>query len=468
MDVLLSKKTALKRRASLSLLFGSQKPTFATLNDKPTRYYDFVDAPALHKPSSTLIDRQDIPPELESKIKYACSLLAYRIDQGVLSPPKNQIQRSTTRTGLAEHIPAKAQLDSKYPVSKTGTQTGYDSGVGLTQQPSMQTMRVLHSRSGDASDAGDTTTVSIFSNSNTRTGTSCSNTSVINSTTQSPKQNGDELQSMTGANILGCSQDQDRDKKAFLTELSHPLSSHPVTNANIDDSTPNDDAVEVFLNPNTAIAANFSSETLSSHPSPSLGLSRVPANQYQPSNLRDSYQAQYQEQELDIIGLGATYTKTQFQYGRSRSIIIDSDGRARLLTPDEETQRNKALQQAVLAKMSPGFMKYNPIPNRQPSARQKRESAVPAVRGEENNGDKTRSRFSRLGFMRSFHQTDDSSMGMENGNGSTSGSTRNSWMRKLRSLRKEGRMSHQKERGSSSVLKKVGNFFTIRDNLSPT
>ncbi|KAL3488286.1 hypothetical protein BJX62DRAFT_181003 [Aspergillus germanicus] len=489
MDVLLSKKTALKRRASLSLLFGSQvgvyyqylvclgatnikqKPTFATLNDKPTRYYDFVDTPALRKPATPLIDRQDIPPELESKIKYACSLLAYRVEQGVPSPPRNQIQRRTTRAGFGGQMPAKAQLESKYSASKMGTQTGYDSGVSLTQQPSMQTMRVLNSRSGDASDSSDTRTVSIFSNT-TRTGTSCSNTSAINSTTQSPKQNGNELQSMTGEDVPGHAQYQDCDTKAFLTEASQPLSSHPMTNISGHSPSTTNNRVEVFLKPDITTITNLSSETLSSHPSPSLGLSRVPAHQCQPSNLRDSYQAQEEGQDPNIIGLGTTCTNNEPHHGRSRSIIIDSDGRARLLSPDEESQRNKALQQAVLAKMTSGFMKYNPIPIRQPSERRRKESTSSVTQDEQADGNKRHSRLSQLGLLRPFMETEGSSTGIENDKQGGSNSKRSVLRRKLRlgPGSREDEEAHQKESGGVSVLKKVGRklFSRKRGGCSPT
>ncbi|KAL4909393.1 hypothetical protein BDW74DRAFT_80613 [Aspergillus multicolor] len=346
MDALLSKKTALKRRASLSLLFGSQKPTFAAvLDDKPTRYYDFVDTPSPPKRPSPFISRQEISPELESKIRYSCSLLVYRIQQGVPSPRSNP-NRQAVRDE-PESITSKTQLVSNHPASKAGLEpasvTGYDSGVGLTQQPSMQTMRVLHSRSGDASDAGDTRAVSIFSN--TRTGTSCSNISTEPSCTQSsshsPRQN--ELKSTIGATITGYRQPY-HSAKAFLIDSSLPLSELPPYKEDAQDS-------KVFLNP-TATITNLSSETLSSHPSPRLGLARVSALTQQPkptfnppntSNLR-----------------------------KSRSIIMDSAGQARLLTPDEEAQRNKALQHAVLSKLTPGFMRYKPA--RVPSQRQQQDN----------------------------------------------------------------------------------------------
>ncbi|KAL4919486.1 hypothetical protein BDW62DRAFT_179019 [Aspergillus aurantiobrunneus] len=347
MDVLLPNKTAPKRRNSLSRLFGSQRPTFATLDNKPTRHYDFVDTPGQPKFLSHLIDRQNISPDLESQIRYSCSLLAYRIEQGVPSLPNDQVGRRAVRNGPAENIATKAQIVSKYPSSKAGPEgaliTGYDSGVGLTQQPSMQTMRVLHSRSGDASDSGDTRSASVFSN--TRTGTSCSNTSAINSTelsctqssSHSPREN--ELQSLTGTNITGYTQQQNHATKSFLTDSS-PSDPQPYEKVSPED-------VEVFLNPTGTIITNLSSETISTQSSPSLGLFRVAALNQQPTT---------------------SNPESETANTNSRSIIIDKTGHARLLTPDEESQRNTALQEAVLARMTLGFMRHNPI--REPPRRQ--------------------------------------------------------------------------------------------------
>ncbi|KAL6239616.1 hypothetical protein BDW75DRAFT_236221 [Aspergillus navahoensis] len=339
MDVLLSKKTAPKRRASLCLLFGSQKPTFAAaLDEKPTRYYDFVDTPSPPKRPSPFISRQEISPELESKIRFSCSLLAYQIEQGIPSLTNNPASRCTVQDGPGESITTKAQIVSKTVKTDLASVTGYDSGVGLTQQPSMQTVRVLHSRSGDASDAGDTRAVSIFSN--TRTGTSCSNTSAEpsypQSSSRSPRTN--ELKSTTGITITGYRQPKHvHSTKAFLTGSSPALSEPPPDKEDIEDTN-------LFLNP-TSPVTNLSSETLtlSSHPSPSLGLTRVPAAPQHP------------------ITTFASHVNPNSSLRKSRSIIIDSAGNAHLLTPDEEAQRNKALQHAVLSKMTPGFLKYNPI-----------------------------------------------------------------------------------------------------------
>ncbi|KAL5041906.1 hypothetical protein BDW71DRAFT_156879 [Aspergillus fruticulosus] len=348
MDVL-TKKTAPKRHASLSLLFGLQKPTFAAaVDEKPTRYYDFVDTPSPPKRPSPFISRQEISPELESKIRFSCSLLAYQIEQGMPSLTNNSASRSAVQDGSGENITTKAQLVSKTAIPSV---TRYDSGVSLTQQLSMQTMRLLHSQSGDASDSGDTRTVSIFSN--TRTGTSCSNTSAElsypQSSSHSPRTN--ELKSTTGITITGYRRPKHRHStKAFLTESSPSptLSGPPLDKENIE-------GTNLFLNPTSTIT-NLSSETLtlSSHPSPSLGLTRVPAAPQHPTPTVTSH------------------ANSNSSLRKSRSIIVHSAGKARLLAPDEEAQRNKALQHAVLSKMTPGSLRYNPIhePSRPQGKRQ--------------------------------------------------------------------------------------------------
>lgn len=46
------------------------------------RYYDFVDTPGHFRPSSPLIERQQLPPELEADVRYACKLLFLAIERG--------------------------------------------------------------------------------------------------------------------------------------------------------------------------------------------------------------------------------------------------------------------------------------------------------------------------------------------------------------------------------------------------
>ncbi|KAL3474551.1 hypothetical protein BJX99DRAFT_231544 [Aspergillus californicus] len=392
MDVLLSKKTGPKRRASLSLLFGSQKPTFAALNDKPTQYYDFVDTPAVSKPSSAVI-RQDISIDLESQIRWACAMLAYKIQQGVPSLPNTTAKR-TIRTGpiSTEDIASKTRikLQSKYSSPEVrpnkAPQTGYDSGVGLTQQPSMQTMRILHSRSG-ASDSDDITTTapSIFSNSGTRTGTSCSDASAHNShalscdqsSVQSPKQGA--MQEVTGMNVPPHAH-QNLDTRAFLSGPELPASDPNMA------TTPNPSDIEGFINPVTTTTTNLSCETLQSSPSPSLGLSRVQAAssnrpQHQDSNLDRNTDNPPRHQSASKSSMTGLFTSNinRKPNTNNKSIIIDIDGCAHLLTPDQESQRNKALQQAVIEKMRPGFVKSKAPSQRgakQPDAQTRPRTAI--------------------------------------------------------------------------------------------
>ncbi|PYI31532.1 hypothetical protein BP00DRAFT_168614 [Aspergillus indologenus CBS 114.80] len=185
----LTKDLLLKKRTSFSFLFGSksQKPTFAlhddNLDDQPPRYYDL----SPQKPNENAIarneaeddeddllsTRQELSPELEAQVRYACSLLVYRIEQGISSnycpnrakeaaaARKKRISTITAISTLSgSSAAAAAQVEAKYLLSSTtkklrsgmigrfgngifardGSEK-HDSGVGLTQQPSIATMR---------------------------------------------------------------------------------------------------------------------------------------------------------------------------------------------------------------------------------------------------------------------------------------------------------------------------------------
>ncbi|KKK26558.1 hypothetical protein ARAM_002961 [Aspergillus rambellii] len=367
MDLFTKTGTTLKKRASLSFRLGLQKPTFATLNEEPTRYYDFVDTPVLFRPSSPLIERQEISPELESNIRYACSLLVYRIEQGVPSPHRHRPATAMSPRGSVEDLRIKAQLESKYLAPKVGPEVAarkgkYDSGVVLTQQPSIQTMRALHSRSGEPSESEDNRTGSVFSNS--RTGTSCSSTNTSYSpgrswtspAVSSPKQNA--MLSMTGGNVMGCVQQENYDTKAFL-------SSSLKSEASPEDDSVSED-IEVFLDADTSTdedgAPLFSSPQALNNASPSLGITKDPKSKRQ-STLRDQ-PTESSIQESNLIGLGASGLEQSIN---PPSIIIDSRGRTHILTAEEETQRLEDLQQAVMAKMETGLIKSNPIRHPLPS-----------------------------------------------------------------------------------------------------
>ncbi|RAH75847.1 hypothetical protein BO86DRAFT_405210 [Aspergillus japonicus CBS 114.51] len=183
----LTKDLLLKKRTSFSFLFGSKKPTFAlhddNLDDQPPRYYDL----SPQKPNENAIarneaeddeddllsTRQELSPELEAQVRYACSLLVYRIEQGISSnycpnrakeaaaARKKRISTITATSTLSgSSAAAAAQVEAKYLLSSTtkklrngmigrfgngifardGSEK-HDSGVGLTQQPSIATMR---------------------------------------------------------------------------------------------------------------------------------------------------------------------------------------------------------------------------------------------------------------------------------------------------------------------------------------
>ncbi|RAH66026.1 uncharacterized protein BO66DRAFT_474507 [Aspergillus aculeatinus CBS 121060] len=186
----LTKDLLLKKRTSFSFLFGSKKPTFAlhddSLDDQPPRYYDL--SPQKHNENAIarneaeedednlLSTRQELPSDLEAQVRYACSLLVYRIEQGISSnycpnrakeaaaARKKRISTIAATSSLSgSSAAAAAQVEAKYLLSSTtkklrngmigrfgngifardGSEK-HDSGVGLTQQPSIATMREGH------------------------------------------------------------------------------------------------------------------------------------------------------------------------------------------------------------------------------------------------------------------------------------------------------------------------------------
>ncbi|KAA8647648.1 uncharacterized protein ATNIH1004_006342 [Aspergillus tanneri] len=151
-----------------------------------------------------------------------------------------------------------------------------------------------------------------------------------------------QMQSMTGASAIGHAQTPDQDTMNFLASAgkSPPSSSG--------DDRPDD--VEVFLNPDatlmsTGVASFSSPETLLNLPSPDFESSsnNAPSRQSQPNISSDT-----QVDETQMIGLGTSgIEKSEHQPG----IIIDRTGYMHVMTVEEETERNKQLQQAVMAKM---------------------------------------------------------------------------------------------------------------------
>ncbi|KAI9040202.1 uncharacterized protein KD926_008526 [Aspergillus affinis] len=354
MELLLSKKTStLRKRASLSFLFHSQKPTFAILQGPP-RYYDFVDTPVLFRLSSPFIDRQKISRELEADIRYACSLLVYRVERGVPSRATKQMSslpEKSTVTSANKSSATKPQIESKYSGPNVGPEAAalagiHDSGVGLTQQPSRQTMRVLHSSQSDKSSgsgagsnppAGQERCTTSYSAPPDPTSTErrSSHPSV-----SSPKQ--PEMQSMVGVAAIGHTQGPpDQDTRNFLADDSKSPSLDTVEDVS--------DDVEVFLNPDatlmaTGVASFSSPETLLNLSSPDAR-----ASDNQPSSWSHSAgSCTTQTDPTPMVGLGTTTVPAPEQQA---GIIIDSNGYMHVMSAEEESQRNVHLQQAVMAKM---------------------------------------------------------------------------------------------------------------------
>ncbi|KAK1145751.1 hypothetical protein N8T08_003989 [Aspergillus melleus] len=358
MDLLLPKKTStLRKRASLSFLFHSQKPTFAILQEGPPRYYDFIDTPVLFRPSSQFIDRQKISRELEADIRAACSLLVYRVERGVPSRATkhmSSLPEKSTVTSADKSSATRPQIECKYSGPNVGPEAAalagiHDSGVGLTQQPSRQTMRVLKSSQSDKPSG-------LGAGLNPPAGqerctTSCSAPPDPISTERrsshpsvsSPKQ--PEMQSMAGVAAVGHPQaPPNQDTRNFLADDSKSPSLDTV-----EDSA---DDVEVFLNPDatlmaTGVASFSSPETLLNLSSPDAR-----ASDNQPSRWSHSAgSCTTQTDPRQMVGLGTTAVPDPEQQA---GIIVDSNGYMHVMSAEEESQRNMHLQQAVMAKMQSG------------------------------------------------------------------------------------------------------------------
>ncbi|KAF9890998.1 hypothetical protein FE257_005255 [Aspergillus nanangensis] len=349
MDHLVSKKASsvMKNRPSLSLLFSPQKPTFTFADDEPSRYYNFVDTPVQHKPASPLIDRQAIDPDLESDIRFSCSLLIYRIERGVPAP-KDQSKKSEyaeTRPGTA--VP---QIDSKYQAPNVGPEAAalkgkFDSGVGLTAQPSQQTMRLLLQSSHSDRPSEFETSRSVFSQRRCTTAGSVT-TYTDNSSQRSLNSRQAEMQSMTGVTLSGQAPPQNHDTRAFLSGKEKPQS------PNTDDDDSSDD-VEVFLSPDAAFSSSgvpsfCSPPTTLSAASPSFGLSEDYASIQQ--SKRYEGPEVMTEGPGNSIGLGDSVENENYGPG----VVIDSNGFMHVLSAEEESKRDVGIRQAVMARMNAG------------------------------------------------------------------------------------------------------------------
>ncbi|OGM50205.1 hypothetical protein ABOM_001086 [Aspergillus bombycis] len=361
-SILRRKGTTMNRRGSISQLLHIQKPTFSVFQEQPTRHYDFVDTPGYNEPSSPSTHRQYISPELESDIRYACSLLVYRIERGVPSPPATQSSKPSTRMGNEKGEQSSAgqdrtvpQIDSKYFSPKVGAEVAalkdkLDSGVGLTQQPSRQTMRLLKSSHSDARpDSDERTAGSLFSQvRSTTSGSDTSYTENPNSQSLAKDPPQDRIQSMMG-NPIEDTQTKDQDTMSFLAGTCNSGRS---TDEALED-------LEVFLNPDVGLDSNgipsfTSPSTFLSSTSPNTGVSSGLTQSQQPGLIAQS--RLLEERPGAMAGLDPS------QSGKGENepgVIIDGNGFAHILTVAEEAQRNFNLQQAVMAKMKANTVESN-------------------------------------------------------------------------------------------------------------
>ncbi|KAB8078432.1 hypothetical protein BDV29DRAFT_166365 [Aspergillus leporis] len=226
----------------------------------------------------------------------------------------------------------------------------HDSGVGLTQQPSRQTMRVLQSSHSDEQfDSDDRAPGSLLSQ--IRSNTSASDTSYAeDSNSQPPIESSrqDEKQSMMG-NIMGDVQMKDQDTVSFLAGASK--SSSTADGAS--------DDVEVFLSPDGV----FESSGVPSFTSPLTSLSSNSASFGVSSNFTSNRQSQINDKSRFFGDRPVTMASVELSQsnedGHQPGVIIDSNGLTHILTVEEEAQRKLDLQQAVMAKMSAGAVGPN-------------------------------------------------------------------------------------------------------------
>ncbi|PWY79108.1 hypothetical protein BO70DRAFT_362888 [Aspergillus heteromorphus CBS 117.55] len=331
----LSRNSGVKRRTSFSFLFGSQKLPFALNNGQPTRYYDFVDTPGIYKPSSPLIERQNIPTELEAEMRYACALLVYRIEQGRHLPSSPTKRSRGMTTSSAPQDPSTiAQIDSKFISPKVGRDVAalkdkHDSGVVLTQQSSMQTMRVKPCQSNPQTKSADKTA--------SGPATTSDSSSSAHSCTAPPSRGSAQRQELA-AEPDAAIKDQ---TKAFLDGSE----SQPSTD---EDEDLSEDDVEVFLDPDAMVISggvhSFSSPQANlNKSSPSLGVSVDPSN----------------NQSTETGPADSVASLLEHRPG----VIIDRSGLAHVMTAAEESERDINLRQAVLAKMRTGTIAHASSPH---------------------------------------------------------------------------------------------------------
>lgn len=111
------------------------------------RCYNFIDEPGFFRPSSPLINRQELDEDLEDEVKHSCTLLVQSIDRGLPIWPCLEASAGagslSTSTGLAQPSPetrmkfqgrhlSPARMDYDIPVHKAE----HDSGVAFSNQSS--------------------------------------------------------------------------------------------------------------------------------------------------------------------------------------------------------------------------------------------------------------------------------------------------------------------------------------------
>ena len=327
--------------------------------------YDTIDGPIQHQPSSPLISRQKIAPQLEADVRYACSLLVYRIEQGVPAPGAHRAS-TTSGTAVQSAEVRAAQIESKYLTPSVGPEvakraTKFDSGVVLTQQPSMQTMRNLHSSHSDRrSDAG-----SVFSRN--RCATPGSNTTSawdtdpasgkasVKSPRKQPRQQkrpGDCMRSVNGAPVTGVPQTHvDMETLTFLMGPEPDDFQQPPT-VGPDDGR---EDLEVFLNADATFATggvpSFCSPALPHPAAPSFGLAHGDAST--PPRLPEPT-CDGPSATRPPVGLAEETDDDVADWSErpEPAVIIDSSGFMHIMTAEEEEERHQTLQQAVLARMN--------------------------------------------------------------------------------------------------------------------
>ncbi|KAE8150003.1 hypothetical protein BDV25DRAFT_140264 [Aspergillus avenaceus] len=247
----------------------------------------------------------------------------------------------------------------------------HDSGVGLTQQPSRQTMRHLKSSHSDKPFNSDEPRLG-SSSRQARCTTSSSKTGHLEGLNSSPPPTSHQEEDAQHGQ-------KDQDTVYLLTGASNPYTQWSVEEAS--------DDVEVFLNPDAPLES--SDAMLLSSSSPSFGL---------PNRFSANRQSQLNAQ-LEFLGESTGSPDGHYEYAprndNQPGVIIDSNGLKHILTTAEEVQRDAELRNAVMAKMG-GAVGTNPASPSFPDPttqglHQKREAVSSRFQPPQSSGSKTKS-----------------------------------------------------------------------------